>query len=73
MEINAVVYFDEDDKDYTYCDMLKVLMRRLKKHAGLDLTKMDDEQAQIVLRKLVSEFASLVDGDWLDCAFDEIM
>lgn len=73
MEINAVVYFDEDDKYYTYCDMLKVLVRQLKKHAGLDLTKMDEEQAGIVLRKLISEFASLVNDDWLDLAFDEIM
>lgn len=73
MEINATVYFEEDDKEYTYSDMLKLLMRRLKKHAGLDLTKMDEEQAEIILRKLVSEFASMVNDDWLELALDEIM
>jgi len=73
MELNATVYFEEDDKEYTYCDMLKLLMRRLKKHVGLDLTKMSDEQAGAILRKLVSEFASMVNDDWLDLAFDEIM
>ena len=73
MEINATVYFEEDDKYYTYCDMLKLLMRRLKKHVGLDLTKIDEEQAGIILRKLASEFASMVNDDWLELAFDEIM
>ncbi len=73
MELNATVYFDEDEKEYTYCDMLKLLMRQLKKHTGLDLTKMDEEQAGTILRKLVSDFASMVNDDWLEAAFDEIM
>ena len=83
MGIDIKVYFEEDVKEYAYCAMLKVLVKRFKKATGIDLSKLNELDANKILRDLIQDFYSLscaADGEeedelgssWLCLAWDEI-
>ena len=59
MDIEVKTYFEEDVKEYTYCAMLKVLVKRFKKATGIDLSKLNEVDANKILRDLIQDFYSL--------------
>ena len=59
MNIEVNTYFEEDAKEYAYCAMLKVLVKRLKKATGINLSKMDEVAANKILRNLIQDFYML--------------
>lgn len=79
MDIEIKTYFEEDVKEYAYCDMIALLIKRLKKATGINLLKLDRADAVEILRAMITDFAELAlqqddDGDprWLNLAMDEI-
>lgn len=59
MDIEIKTHFEEDAKEYAYCAMLKVLVKRFKKATGIDLSKLDEVDANKILRDLIQDFYSL--------------
>lgn len=73
MEVNVNTYFNEDAKEYCYAAMIRKLIKRLKEDTGINLRKLDQEQANEILRNLVDDFADMVHDDmWLELAWDEV-
>lgn len=83
MDIEIKTYFEEDVKEYAYCAMLKVLVKRLKKATGIDLSRLDEVSANKILRDLIQDFYSMscgADGEeedelgnsWLCLAWGEM-
>ena len=80
MEIKVQTYFDEDRKEDTFADMIQKLVNELAEATGIDLSKIEQNEALRILRELIKDFYALVmdteeEGDlgsWLELVLEEI-